>query len=113
MLEIASAVTRQIGSNGNPYQYLYNVETKYREGQVLWLFPSKKGEDTHAFDFEKFVRALIDITVKCHTPSGDTIHAQAVIKHRIKTVITRNGNHFGGLEGRIIQTPEEFLTNLR
>ena len=110
LLEIASAVTRQIGKNRNSYKYLYDVQVKYKEGQVLWLYPSRKNE---VFDFEKLVRALIETSIRYYTPSGDTIHAHTLIANRIRTLITRNKEHFRHLKGRDILTPEEFLQSLK
>lgn len=112
LLEIASAVTRQVGSRETPYRYLYNVQVKYKEGQVSWLPPLKKEDDMPSLNFEKFVRILIDVCIECHTPSGDTIHAQAMLEHGIKTIITRNGRDFKGLKDIEVLTPEEFLAKL-
>jgi predicted nucleic acid-binding protein len=110
LLEIASAVTRQIGRKNLSYKYLYNVEMKYKEGQVSWLYPSKKDE---VFDFERLVRALIETSIQYYTPSGDTIHAHTLIANRIRTLITRNKEHFQHLKGREILTPEEFLERFK
>jgi predicted nucleic acid-binding protein len=110
LLEIASAVTRQIGKRNISYRYLYNVEMKYKEGQVSWLYPSRKDE---VFDFERLVRALIETSIQYYTPSGDTIHAYTLIANRIKTLVTRNKEHFRHLKGRSILTPEEFLESCK
>jgi predicted nucleic acid-binding protein len=108
LLEIASAITRQIGKR-DTYKHLYNVEANYREGQVSWLYPSTKKK---LFDFEKLVRSLIETSIRCQTPSGDTIHAQTLIANRIKTLITRNKDHFKNLKRKEVLLPEEFLQTL-
>ena len=108
LLEIASAITRQVGKRNIAYKSLYNVETKYSESHVSRLYPSKKDE---VFDFEKLIRALIETSIRYYTPSGDTIHAHTLIANRIRTLITRNKDHFQHLKGRDILTPEEFLAS--
>lgn len=110
LLEIASAITRQIGKRSISWKYLYNVEAKYKEGRVSWLYPTKKDE---VFDFERLVRALVDTATQYYTPSGDTIHAHTLIANRIRTLITRNKDHFHRLKGRAILTPEEFLEKFK
>lgn len=110
LLEIASAFTRQLGKRNISYKFLYNVEMKYKEGQVSWMYPTRKDQ---VFDFEKLVRALIETTIQYYTPSGDTIHAHTLIANRIRMLITRNKDHFQHLKGRDILTPEEFLEKFR
>jgi predicted nucleic acid-binding protein len=110
LLEIASAITRQIGKRNIAYKYLYNVELKYDKNQVSRLYPSRKDE---VFDFEKLVRALIETSIRYYTPSGDTIHAHTLIANRIRTLITRNKDHFKHLKGRDILTPEEFMEKFK
>jgi predicted nucleic acid-binding protein len=110
LLEIASAITRQIGKRNISWKYLYNVEMKYKEGQVSWIYPTRKDE---VFDFERLVRALIETSIQYYTPSGDTIHAHTLIANRIRTLITRNKDHFQHLKGRDILTPEEFLEKFK
>jgi len=109
LLEIASAITRQIGKRYIAYKSLYNVEMKYSESHVSRLYPSRKDE---VFDFEKLVRALIETSIQYYTPAGDTIHAHTLIANRIRTLVTRNKDHFLHLKGREILTPEEFLGSL-
>lgn len=109
LLEIASAITRQVGKRNIAWKYLYNIEVKYKEGQVSWLYPAR---ELRVSDFESLVRALIETSIKYYTPSGDTIHAHTLIFNRIRTMITRNKDHFQHLKDREILTPEEFLADL-
>lgn len=110
LLEIASAITRQIGKRYIAYKYLYNVELKYDKSHVSRLYPSRKDE---VFDFEKLVQALIETSIQYYTPAGDTIHAHTLIANRIRTLITRNKDHFKHLKGRDILTPEEFIQTMK
>jgi len=110
LLEIASAITRQVGKRNIAWKHLYNVEVKYKEGQVSWLYPSR---EIRVFDFEKLVRALIETSIQYYTPAGDTIHAHTLIANRIRTLITRNKDHFKHLKGREILTPEEFMDRFK
>jgi predicted nucleic acid-binding protein len=110
LLEIASAITRQLGKRNIAYKSLYNVETKYSERHVSRLYPSRKDE---VLDFEKLVRALIETSIRYYTPAGDTIHAHTLIANRIRILITRNKDHFKHLKGRDILTPEEFMDKFK
>ena len=105
-LEIASAIRRQKGSR-TVYRYLYNIHTKYKEGQVIWLLPAKKN-----IGFKRLIEELIETAIKHATPSGDTIHVLTMFEHRIKTLITWDKRDFQNVKGREVFTPQEFLRTL-
>lgn len=105
-LEIASAIRRQKGSR-TVYHYLYDIHRKYKEGQVIWLFPTKK-----SIDFNRVVEKLVETTIKHATPSGDTIHVLTMFENRITTLITWDKQDFQNVKGRHVFTPEEFLRTL-
>jgi predicted nucleic acid-binding protein len=108
LLEIASAIRRQIGRR-DVYRYLYNIQRKYKEGQVIWLPPTRKH-----IPFEDLIRDLIETAIVNATPSGDTIHIHTMISHKIKTIITWDKHHFQEVRGKKeVLTPEEFLSKLQ
>ena len=105
-LEIASAIRRQKGSR-SVYRYLYNIHTKYKEGQIEWLPPTKK-----KMDFPRLVQEFVETTIEHATPSGDTIHVLTMFENRITTLITWDKRDFQHVKGRHVFTPEEFLRTL-
>jgi len=105
-LEIASAIRRQKGSRAM-YHYLYDIHRKYKEGQVVWLPPTKKKTE-----FNHLIEKLVETTIKHATPGGDTIHVLTMFEHRIKTLITWDKRDFQNVKRRSILTPEEFLRTI-
>jgi len=105
-LEVASALRRQKGQR-TIYRYLYNIHIKYKEGQVMWLPPTKKN-----IDFNHLVEKLVETAIKHATPSGDSIHVLTMVEHRIKTLITWDKRDFRNVKGKEVFTPEEFLQTL-
>lgn len=105
-LEFVSAIRRQKSPRAI-WRYLYNIHKKYKEGQVLWLSPTKK-----TIGFNPLVEELIETTIKHATPSGDTIHVLTMFQYRIKTLITWDKKDFENVKGREVLTPEEFLRTL-
>jgi len=108
-LEIVSAIRRHFGRR-KVWRWLYDFHREYfLEGRVKWLYPTKKG----IYNFEKLVNIFIDASIIHGTPSGDTIHIHTMITNRIKTLITRDKDHFKESKGRReVLTPEEFLKKL-
>jgi len=112
-LELASAMIRRTNSKDKTYSLLYRVRDlwKYKIRPVPPMPPKK------LTSFPRLVNSLVETSVKFHTKSGDTIHAQTAAWHAIDYLITWNKRDFSHLEEQIeslkVMTPTELLEEFK
>ena len=108
-LELASAMIRRTKNKDKTYSLLYRIKNswKYTIKPVPPMPPPK------LTSFPRLVDGLVDTSIKFHTPSGDTIHAQTAAWFATDYLITWNKRHFSHMKKQIkglkLLTPTELL----
>ncbi|MBA7604141.1 hypothetical protein ES703_11260 [subsurface metagenome] len=111
-VELASAMIRRTSNSDRAYSLLYRIRNSWKKSiKPLPPIPAK-----HRTSFTGLVDTLIETSIKYHTPSADTIHAQTVAGYEVNYVVTWNKKHFSYMEQQIpnltVLTPTEMLNEL-
>ena len=112
-LELASAMMRRTNSEDKAYSLLYRSRNSWKK--FVKPLPPLPPKDMTSVT--RFVDSLIETSIRFHTPSGDTIHAQTIATHEIDYLVTWNKRHFSHLSKHLrslkIRTPAEALDEFR
>lgn len=112
-LELASAMIRRTGDEHRAYSLLYRIKNTWK-GSIKPVPPIPPKKLT---SFTALVDRLAETSIKFHTPSGDTIHAQTAAWHEVDYLVTWNKKDFLVMEKQIselkVLTPSEMLEELR
>ena len=108
-LELASAMTRRTNDRDKTYSLLYRIKNswKYSINPLPPMAPRKMTS------FTRLVDTLIETSIRFHTSSADSIHAQTIAENKIDYVVTWNKKHFSDMTKQIqnlkVLTPSEMM----
>jgi predicted nucleic acid-binding protein len=112
-LELASAMIRRTNDRDKTYSLLYRIRNswKYSINPLPPIAPRKMTS------FTRLVDTLIETSIRFHTTSGDSMHAQTISENKIDYVITWNKKHFSEVMKQIgnlkVLTPPEIMQELK
>lgn len=112
-LELASAMIRRTNDEHKAYSLVYRIGKSWKDSiKPVPPMPSKK-----LTSFTRLVDRLVETSVKFHTRSGDTIHAQTAAWHEVDYLITWNTKDFSYVEQQLesltVMTPTELLEEFK
>jgi predicted nucleic acid-binding protein len=108
-LELASAMTRRTNDRDKTYSLLYRIKNswKYSINPLPPMAPRKMTS------FTRLVDTLIETSIRFHTSSADSIHAQTIAENEIDYVVTWNKKDFSDMIKQIqnlkVLTPSEMM----
>ena len=104
---------RRTNNEKESYQLLYKIRNLWKE----FIKPLPPIPPQELTSFTRLVDTFIKTSIKFHTPSADTIHAQTVAGYEIHYLVTWNKKDFSEMEKQIselkVLTPTEMLEELR
>ncbi len=108
-LELASAMIRRTNDEHRAYSLLYRIRNVWK-GSIKPVPPMPPKKLT---SFTTLVDRLAETSIKFHTPSGDTIHAQTAAWHEVDYLVTWNKKHYLYMEKQLedlrVLTPTEAI----